>query len=55
MPILILFTVPVFGYFVGKRIAYQRYSNALKAHTGKAMMNVCGKSLERVVYEDLYS
>jgi hypothetical protein len=55
MPILILFTAPVFGYFIGKRIAYQRYSTALKAQTGKAMMNVYGKTLERVVYEDLHS
>jgi len=55
MPILILFTAPVFGYFIGKRLAYQKYSTALKAHTGKAMMNVYGKTLERVVYEDLYS
>ncbi len=55
MPILILFTAPVFGYLIGKRIAYQRYSTALKAQTGKAMMNVYGKTLERVVYEDLHS
>jgi len=55
MPILILFTAPVFGYILGKRIAYQQYSTDLKAHTGKAMMNVYGKSLERVVYDDLHS
>ncbi len=55
MPILILCTAPVFGYVIGKRLAYQKYSTALKAHTGKAMMNVYGKTLERVVYEDLYS
>jgi hypothetical protein len=55
MPILILFTAPVVGYFVGKHLADQRYSTALKAHTGKAMMNVYGKTLQRVVYEDLHS
>tara|TARA_Y100001963_G_scaffold32840_1_gene45657 strand:+ start:97 stop:264 length:168 start_codon:yes stop_codon:yes gene_type:complete len=52
MPIFILFTAPVVGYFIGKRLAYQKYSSALRAHTGKAMMNTFGKSLEDVVYQD---
>ena len=54
MPILILFTAPVVGYFLGKRLAYQKYSSDLKAHTGKAMMNTYGKSLEDVFYQDTY-